>query len=106
MISLTRLNGRTTAINPDLIVWIDVTPDTTVSMLGGEKIIVREPLQEVIDRVVAFRRLVGAFTRPPSAEVLATVESLHAGGARRQSLRPDGPISVRACSSIMPIERK
>ena len=38
------------AINPDLITWIDVTPDTTVSLLGGDKIIVRESLDEVIDR--------------------------------------------------------
>lgn len=60
MVTLSRLNGSVVAINPDLITWIDVTPDTTVSLLGGDKIIVRESLDEVIDRVIAFRRSVGA----------------------------------------------
>lgn len=101
MISLTRLNGRTTAINPDLITWIDVTPDTTVSLLGGEKIIVRESLSEVIDRVVAFRRLVGGLMRAPSGEVLNMLES---NCVRRSSLRPS-PNSTRP-ASISPFERK
>lgn len=59
MVTLSRLNGSVVAINPDLITWIDVTPDTIVSLLGGDKIIVRESLDEVIERVVAFRRIVG-----------------------------------------------
>ena len=59
MVTLSRLNGSVVAINPDLITWIDVTPDTIVSLLGGDKIIVRESLDEVIERVVAFRRSVG-----------------------------------------------
>ena len=45
MITLSRLNGQIVAINPDLITWIDVTPDTTVSLLGGDRIIVRESLE-------------------------------------------------------------
>lgn len=59
MVTLSRLNGTVVAINPDLITWIDVAPDTIVSLLGGDKIIVRESLDEVIERVVAFRRSVG-----------------------------------------------
>jgi flagellar protein FlbD len=101
VISLTRLNGRTTAINPDLITWIDVTPDTTVSLLGGEKIIVRETLSEVIERVVAFRRLVGGLVRPPSSDVLSALEA----SQRRSSLRPERPVSARPLS-ITTIERK
>lgn len=60
MITLSRLNGSTVAINPDLISWIDVTPDTTVSLLTRDVIIVRESLDEVIARIVAFRRATGA----------------------------------------------
>jgi flagellar protein FlbD len=60
VVTLSRLNGSVVAINPDLITWIDVTPDTIVSLLGGDKIIVREPLDEVIARIVAFRRNVGS----------------------------------------------
>jgi flagellar protein FlbD len=60
VITLSRLNGSTVAINPDLISWIDVTPDTTVSLLTRDVIIVRESLDEVIARIVAFRRATGA----------------------------------------------
>ena len=59
MVTLSRLNGSVVAINPDLITWIDVTPDTIVSLLGGDKIIVRESLEEVIEQIIAFRRNVG-----------------------------------------------
>jgi flagellar protein FlbD len=59
LVTLSRLNGSVVAINPDLITWIDVTPDTIVSLLGGDKIIVRESLEEVIEQIVAFRRTVG-----------------------------------------------
>ena len=86
MITLSRLNGTIVAINPDLITWIEVTPDTTVSLLGGDKIIVRESLDEVVTRVVAFRRAVGTGNSqayPPSSQVLQ-------GAAwRRESLSPD-----------------
>jgi flagellar protein FlbD len=64
MIKLTRLNNHVVAINPDHIGWADATPDTTLCLLGGEKILVRESLEELIDAVVRFRRLV----RAPSAD--------------------------------------
>jgi flagellar protein FlbD len=77
MITLSRLNGQVVAINPDLITWIEVTPDTIVSLVGGEKIIVREGLDEVIARIIGFRRAIGGglpghdgvlerVSRPPS----------------------------------------
>ena len=102
MISLTRLNGNTIAINPDLITWIDVTPDTTVSLLGGDKVIVREALSEVIDRIVAFRRLVGGLIRAPSSDVLTVLENQRE--PRRSSIRPEPPTSRH--SSLTPLERK
>ncbi|MEO8876155.1 MAG: flagellar FlbD family protein [Polyangiaceae bacterium] len=58
MLKLTRLNNNTVAINPDHIGWVDATPDTTLFLLNGEKIIVRESLDELIDAVIAYRRLV------------------------------------------------
>jgi flagellar protein FlbD len=60
VITLSRLNGSTVAINPDLITWIDVTPDTTLSLLTKDVIIVRESLDEVIARIIAYRRATGA----------------------------------------------
>lgn len=56
MIVLTRLNGHPVAINPDLVAWVEVTPDTTVSFIGGDKIVVKEDLETMISRVVDFRR--------------------------------------------------
>ncbi len=56
MIKLTRLNNRVVVINPDHIGWVDTSPDTTLFLIGGEKIIVRESLEELIDQVVEFRR--------------------------------------------------
>ncbi len=50
------------ALNPDLISWIDVTPDTTISLLGGDRIIVRESLDEVIAKIVEFRRAIETST--------------------------------------------
>ena len=84
MITLSRLNGQIVAINPDLITWIDVTPDTTVSLLGGDRIIVRESLDEVIERVIAFRRAVSEPSgHPPAADVVT-----HATGRESGAFRP------------------
>ena len=74
MIILSRLNGQPVAINPDLITWIDVTPDTTVSLITGDRIIVREPVEEVIEKVIAFRRAVGDVAgQLPQREVMTAV---------------------------------
>ena len=66
MLKLTRLNNHTVAINPDHIGWADATPDTTLALIGGEKIIVRESLDELIALVVAFRRLIRADDHEPA----------------------------------------
>jgi flagellar protein FlbD len=58
MLKLTRLNNHVVAINPDHIGWVDATPDTTLFLIGGEKIIVRETLDELIAAVVDYRRLI------------------------------------------------
>ncbi len=55
MIKLSRLDRQEIAINCDLIAWIEARPDTTVRMLAGETILVRESLDEVIHRIEAYR---------------------------------------------------
>jgi flagellar protein FlbD len=81
LVTLSRLNGTVVAINPDLITWIDVTPDTIVSLLGGDKIIVRESLDEVIARVVAFRRSVGPSYTGSKEGALAYLDAHRSEGA-------------------------
>ena len=56
MISLTRFNsGERIAINPDLIERIEETPDTVVTMTNGNRHVVGESIDEITDKVRAFR---------------------------------------------------
>ena len=58
MISLTRLNHTPLIVNPDLIVFMEETPDTIITLANGEKIAVAEKVLEVIQRVIHFRRCI------------------------------------------------
>jgi flagellar protein FlbD len=58
MLRLTRLNNHPVAINPDHIAWADATPDTTLFLIGGEKIIVRESIDQLIDLLIQYRRAI------------------------------------------------
>lgn len=97
MIKLTRLNNHVVAINPDHIGWADATPDTTLCLIGGEKIIVRETLDELIEQVVEFRRRVRM--TEPSIERLGTLEGnpprVGSIPAARRVSDPPGSIRLR-----------
>jgi flagellar protein FlbD len=56
MIRLTRLNRVPMVLNADLIEHIDVTPDTVITLTTGQILRVREDVDEVIQRIVEFRR--------------------------------------------------
>jgi flagellar protein FlbD len=58
MIQLTRLNNQPLTVNSDLIKFVEQAPDTVITLVTGEKIIVLENAQEVLDRVIQFRRSV------------------------------------------------
>jgi uncharacterized protein YlzI (FlbEa/FlbD family) len=60
VIQLTRLNGNPIALNSDLIKFVENAPDTVITLINGEKIIVRENSEDVIHRIVDFRRSVMA----------------------------------------------
>jgi flagellar protein FlbD len=55
MIELTRLNGRPMVLNSDLIKTAEASPDTMLTLINGEKLIVRETIGEVEERVLAYR---------------------------------------------------
>ena len=59
MIEVHRLNGELFLLNSDMIETIDVTPDTVVRLLNGHRYTVREKLQEIYEKIVAFRRAAG-----------------------------------------------
>ena len=54
MIHLTRLNNQPLVLNADLIKFIENAPDTVITLLTGEKLVVRESVDDVLDRVAAF----------------------------------------------------
>ena len=52
MIRLTRLNNRPLVVNSELIKFIENAPDTVITLIAGEKIVVLETADEVISRIV------------------------------------------------------
>lgn len=58
MIRLTRLNNQSLTVNSDLIKFVEQSPDTLITLVTGEKIVVRESVDEVLSRVIEFRRAV------------------------------------------------
>lgn len=63
MIRLTRINETAFYVNGELIAFIDVTPDTVLTLTTGEKVRVRERAEEVVERVVEYKRRVAAGVR-------------------------------------------
>lgn len=62
MIRLTRLNDREIVLNAELIKTIEKTPDTMITLINGDQITVREPMDEVIRRAIEYLRSIRAFT--------------------------------------------
>jgi flagellar protein FlbD len=56
MIKITRLNHTPLIVNSDLIEHIEVTPDTVITLTSGQKYMVLETTEEIIERVIAFRQ--------------------------------------------------
>jgi len=61
MINVTRLNGTEYFINPHQIESIEIRPDTTLFMLSGKHVVIREGVNVVIDRIVEYRQRIGWF---------------------------------------------
>ncbi len=57
MIRVTRLNDTSLLLNADLIEFIESTPDTIISLTTGRKILVKESPDEIVARVLEFKRL-------------------------------------------------
>ncbi len=55
MIKVQRLNGKEFVVNSDLILFVEETPDTVITLTTGQKVVVRETVDEVIDKVIDFK---------------------------------------------------
>ncbi|HZN93042.1 MAG TPA: flagellar FlbD family protein [Myxococcales bacterium] len=75
MISLTRLDGSAVVVNEAHILFVERTPDTKLTLTNGTHLLVRDPVEEVISRVVDFRRRIHAEPPPVNAASTAAKEA-------------------------------
>ena len=66
MIVLTRLNGEQFVLNAEIIRTVESTPDTSIKLTTGDNFMVRESMDEVIDRVVDYKRMLYTLLPPGS----------------------------------------
>ncbi len=83
MIYVTRLNHTPVVLNCDLIEHIETTPDTVISLTSGQKMMVLESADEIIDRVVRYRRSIlqpenlGRNLMPPTNAAIESGSDTH-----------------------------
>lgn len=64
MIQLTLLSGKPYWLNPHQIEHMEANPDTTIVLLSGNRILVKESTEAVIEAIIAYRRLLGVLPDP------------------------------------------
>jgi flagellar protein FlbD len=82
MIELTRLNGHGIAVNCDLIKYAEAAPDTMLTLVTGEKLVVLESCTQVMERIFDYR-----------------VRLLHAAGIPEEALAP-GPTPLSTLGAL------
>jgi flagellar protein FlbD len=75
MIELTRLNGQKLFVNCDLLKYAEASPDTVLTLLTGEKIVVRESCPEVMALAMTFRARVLGVAWPDAVAALGVLLS-------------------------------
>ncbi len=61
MIEVTTLRDKIYYVNPHQIEYIECNPDTTFIMLSGKRLIVKEDYPTILERIITYRKLIGAF---------------------------------------------
>lgn len=59
MIEVMRLDGKNYWVNPHMIESMESTPDLTLTMLSGKKIIVKNSPEELIEKIISYRKKIG-----------------------------------------------
>ena len=90
MIRLTRLNNQQITVNSDLIKLVESNPDTVITLVSGDKILVHETADEVVARVIEFKRavLAGLLVNRTDPGTAVTAAG-NAQWDRNASLRPE-----------------
>jgi len=60
VIALTRLNGHPVMVNSDLIEQLEETPDTVVTLTSGNRLIVRDAMHDIQQKIIDFKRRIYA----------------------------------------------
>jgi len=71
VITIHRLNGEEMTLNAELILTVEATPDTLISMVDKRRILVAETVDEVVSAVLDYRRLVSGAGRLRAVEAAA-----------------------------------
>jgi flagellar protein FlbD len=100
MIEVTRLNGMPMTLNSDLIKIAESSPDTMLTLIHGEKLIVRESCAEIVEKVLAYRAvlLAAVASRMSAAGELHRVVAI-------TSLNPDAGTDA-ACEGVSRLHRE
>lgn len=56
MIHVTRLQGQDIVLNCDHILYIELTPDTTIIFRSGQRLMVQEEPDKIIESIIEYRR--------------------------------------------------
>src|SRR5579884_2383258 len=97
MIRVTRLKGAPLVLNSDLIEHVEATPDTVIALTNGQKIMVLETPDEIVQRIVDFKRTVGAPSRAGNENGDSTVANQQLTNTRSLS----GPPSAAGSASLV-----
>jgi flagellar protein FlbD len=87
MIRLTRLNNRPLVVNSELIKFIENAPDTVITLVTGEKIVVLDTAEQVMTRIVEYRRRL----RRPVTAVTPAENSVEHSENPAQQPKPEEP---------------
>jgi len=87
MIELTRLNGSPLAINCDLIKYAEAAPDTVLTLITGEKLVILEPCSEVSERTLDYRAAVLRKAWPEAASSISAKSAYDADERVRDQAR-------------------
>ncbi len=56
MITVTRLNGKPMVVNAELIRTVEENPDTTITLINGDHLIVKESMTTIVEKVIDYGR--------------------------------------------------
>lgn len=63
MVNLTHLDGSAFVLNADRIETLEARPDTVITLIDGKHLVVRESVDEVVARIIGFRRAIRGVAR-------------------------------------------